>query len=145
MTFAKIPATGVRRFCLCAAMFATVAPAAAQVISQNWNGEACSLTDVATLALDRATNVRRIDLWFNWRGGETAVHYSVSHNGAPFAEGDLARAECDPNQAAWCVARVEPNAALEAGVYEFRTARPGVCQNAGSGGQGFIRAFGAAR
>lgn len=138
-------ASRLKQFWLTAATLAFVVPAAAQAIFENWNGEACATTNVAMLTLDRATYVERIDLWFQWRDGESAVRYSVSHNGAPFAEGDLARAECDPNQRAWCVARVEPNADLDAGVYRFRTAEPRVCQNASSGGQGFIRAYGAAR
>ncbi|MCB1533530.1 MAG: hypothetical protein KDJ44_02095 [Rhodoblastus sp.] len=134
-----------RQLALILAALIAASPAAAQAISENWNTGACGVTDVAAVTLDRPAHVRRIDLWFQWRGGETSVRYALSLNGAPFAEGELARADCDPVQGAWCVARVEPDTDLEAGIYEFRTARPGVCQNAGSGGRGFIRVYGEAR
>lgn len=134
-----------QRRALVLAALIVASPAAGQAISENWNTGACGVTDVATLVLDRPAHIRRVDLWFQWRAGDASVGYSVSLNGAPYAEGDLARADCDPNQGAWCVARVEPDADFEAGVYQFRTARPGVCQNAGSGGRGFIRVYGEAR
>jgi hypothetical protein len=56
-------------------------------------------------------------------------------------EGELSRAECDPNQAAWRVARLEAGAEIEAGIYTFRTERAAICQNRASGGN--IRGFGA--
>jgi hypothetical protein len=121
------------------------APALAQQLSENWNTAACDFTDVATLALARPTNLQRVDIWYRWAANETSVHYSVSQDGAAVAEGDLTRAECDPYQTAWCVARVEPGADLQPGTYVFRTAHARICQNAGSRGQGFIRAFGTSR
>lgn len=133
-----------RRLALLATFILTAsAPASAQQLYNNWNTAACNVTDVAGFDVPRSMLVRRIDIWFRWRANETTVGYSVSRNGEVIATGDLSRAECDPYQAAWCVARVEPNAELEPGSYVFRTARADICQNAGSGGVGFIRAFGA--
>jgi hypothetical protein len=124
--------------CLCGAP----ASALAQQVFDNWNTAACDVTDVATLSVDRPTRLQRVDIWYHWASNEAVTRYSVSHNGATIAEGDLARAECDPYQTAWCVARVEASVDIEPGAYVFRTSRPAICQNAGSSGQGFIRAFG---
>jgi hypothetical protein len=117
----------------------------AQQAFNNWNSDACGYTDLATFTLDRAIRVQRIDIWFNWRAGESSIRYKAMRDGTPLAEGELARAECDPYQASWCVARVEPRAELESGVYTFRTDRAGICQNSASGGQGFVRVFETAR
>lgn len=135
---------GRRRFVILTALLCmTVAPASAQQqLYNNWNTATCNVTDVAGFNVPGPTLVQRIDIWFRWRANETTIGYTVSRNGEVIATGDLSRAECDPHQAAWCVARVEPNAQLEAGTYVFRTSRPDICQNAGSAGVGFIRAFG---
>jgi hypothetical protein len=121
------------------------APGAAQQLLDNWNTAACGVTDVASFTLDIPINLQRIDLWYRWSSKETSAPYSVSRNGVAIAEGNLVRADCDPYQPAWCVARVEAGADLDPGAYVIRTARPRICQNAGSQGQGFIRLFGSTR
>ena len=132
-----------RRFALLTALICTtVAPASAQELFNNWNTGTCNVTDVASFTVERPLRVQRIDIWFRWRANETIVGYSASRDGEVIATGDLSRAECDPHQTAWCVARGEPGAEMEPGTYTFRTERAGICQNAGSGGQGFIRAYG---
>ena len=135
----------IRAWLLVCAACVAVTPALAQQAFSNWNSDACGMTDVATFMLDRPVQVVRIDIWFNWRAGERSVSYKATRDGAPVAEGELARADCDPYQTSWCIARVEPAAELEPGVYTFQTARAGICQNASSSGQGFVRVFGNAR
>ena len=117
-------------------------PAAAQQLFDNWNVGACNVTDVATLTIERPVRLQRIDIWYNWRSNESTARYTASLGGEVIAKGELARAECAPNQAAWCVARVEFGTDIEPGTYTYRTERPAICQNADSGGQGFIRAYG---
>lgn len=126
---------------LCAIGCVVSAPAMSEPFFDNWNPAACSGTDSATLSLDRATWLQRADIWYLWNPNETSAPYSLSKDGVAMGGGDMSRAECDPNQSAWCVARIELGAQLEPGVYVFRTARRAICQNSGSGGQGFIRAY----
>ena len=134
----------LRRLGWLAAFLSVIAtPASAQQIYNNWNTAACATTDVATITVAQTVHVRRIDIWFRWRPNERSVGYTASLGNETVAEGEMVRADCDPIQASWCIARVEPNTELEPGTYTFRTARAGICQNAGSGGQGFIRIFGA--
>jgi hypothetical protein len=121
------------------------APATAQQLLDNWNTDACGFTDVVAFSLDRTTYIQRIDIWYRWGANEASVRYSIWQNGAAIAEGNLARADCDPYQPAWCIARLEAGADLNPGTYVLRTAHARICQNAGSQGQGFIRAFGAKR
>jgi hypothetical protein len=71
------------------------------------------------------------------------VYFTASVGGEVMEEGELTRAECDPNQAAWCVARLEAGVEIEPGTYTFRTERAAICQNRASGGNGFICAYGA--
>ena len=131
------------RIALLAAWIGMIAaPAGARQLYDNWNTGACNFTDVATLTIERPILVQRIDIWFRWRRDQTTVRYTAALGSEVIASGELTRAECDPYQEAWCVARVEPNADLAAGTYTFRTERGGICQNAGSGGLGFIRAYG---
>jgi hypothetical protein len=87
-------------------------------------------------------HLSRIDLWFNWQAGERSVTYTVSADGQAFGGGTLTRGDCDPYQGAWCVARDAPDIDLAPGRYEIRAARAGLCQNGGSGGAGFIKAYG---
>ena len=113
-----------------------------RLLADNWNTAACEQTDRATLTLAQATHVDRVDLWFHWNQGEQSVAFKLVRDGQAQVEGALARGECDPYQAAWCAATVEPQADLEAGSYTFVVQRAAVCVNAGSGG-GFLRAIGA--
>ena len=122
---------------------AATVPANAQQLFDNWNTAACGFTDTATLTVNRHIQVQRLDIWFRWGRNESAMRYTAARGGRVIAAGELFRAECDPYQEAWCVARVYIGANMKPGTYTFRTQRPGICQNAGSGGQGFIRAYGA--
>ncbi len=133
----------IRLALLGAVICAIAAPASAQQLFNNWNAGPCVPTSVATFTIQRPVRVQRIDVWFRWRADETSIGYAASHDGAVIANGELSRVECDPHQAAWCIARVEPDADLEPGTYTFRLARAGICQNRASGNQGFIRAYGA--
>src|SRR6185503_18923073 len=133
-----------RRFVYLTALMCTAAaPASAEQLFDNWNTGACGFTDIASFTIDRSFRVQRIDVWYRWRRNETAVRYTAMRGNEVIANGELARTECDPYQEAWCVARVEPNVRLEPGTYTFRTERARICQNAASGGLGFIRAYGA--
>jgi hypothetical protein len=108
----------------------------------NWNTGACALTDTATLSFPTPVRLDRFEVWYSWRANEASVAYTVSFDNQVIGSGTLVRADCDPYQTNWCVARDEPGAAMVAGTYTFRIAHANVCQNAGSSGQGFIRAFG---
>jgi hypothetical protein len=108
----------------------------------NWNTGGCGATDRAVLDIDRPTRLERIEIWFNWSQGETRIPYDVLSQGRVIASAVLIRGDCDPYQAAWCVAQDSPASTVGPGRYVFRLARAGVCQNGGSGGAGFIRAFG---
>lgn len=83
----------------------------------------------------------RLELWYNWQVNETSVEYTVSFRGQQVGTGTLTRGDCDPYQTAWCVAKDAPDTDLQAGTYTFHTAHARVCQNAGSGGRGFVRAY----
>lgn len=113
-----------------------------RLLADNWNTAACDQTDRAILNLAQSTHIDRVDLWFHWNEGEKSVPFKLVRDGQAQVEGALARGECDPYQAAWCAATVEPQADLEAGSYTFVVQRAAVCANAGSGG-GFLRATGA--
>jgi hypothetical protein len=114
---------------------------AAQQLVNNWNTGACGFTDTATLAIGQPVHLSRIELWYNWQPNEVSVGYTVFFNGQAIGSGNLSRASCDPYQQAWCVAQDAPDTDMSPGTYTFRTERPRVCQNGGSGGQGFIRAY----
>jgi len=112
-------------------------------LADNFNRGGCGLADNAPLSLAEPTHLSRIDLWFNWGQGERQIGYVIlTPNGEQIARGVLTRAECDAYQTAWCYARGTPDLDLSAGQYLMRTARAGICQNGGSGGRGFLQAYG---
>lgn len=117
-------------------------PAAAQPMLEIWNAASCSVTTDATFSVDSPIRLDRVDLWYNWRANETSAPYTILLDNEAVFIGALVRAECDPVQRAWCVARAEPRAILPPGDYAVRTQRAAICQNAGSQGQGFLRLYG---
>jgi hypothetical protein len=121
----------------------TAAGGGAAQIAEIWNTANCDFTDTAMLTLDRPTNLNRIEVWYKWQPNET-VSYTLSLNGKTIRSGSLVRGECDAYQRDWCIAADQINMNLAPGTYLLRTRRAGICQNSGSGGKGFIRAFGTA-
>ncbi len=123
------------------------APAAqaSEKLFDNWNTAGCGLTDRVTLDVDRPIHLDRLEVWFNWNQGETQVRYDVVEGDDVVAEGVFVRGSCDPYQTAWCVAQDSPDNDVQPGRYVFRLERGAVCQNAGSGGQGFLRVYGQRR
>lgn len=131
------------RFALVVALLGVpLTRAEAQPLSDNWNTAACGLTDIASIQVGGPVNVRRVEFWYNWQRNETSVDYTVFFNGQQIGTSTLVRGQCDPYQNAWCVAQDSLEVQLSVGTYTFQTARPRLCQNAGSGGQGFLRLYG---
>ncbi len=118
------------------------APSPGGKVFDNWNTSGCGSTDTAILDVNRPMQLDRIQLWFNWRANERTVNYRVYFQGREIGGGTLRRGDCDPYQAAWCAADDSPASSLAPGRYTFRLDRAALCQNSGSGGAGFIRAWG---
>jgi hypothetical protein len=108
----------------------------------NFNTDACGYTDSATFKLQTPAHLDQIQVWYHWQGRESSVHYTILHENQSVRDGALSRAECDPIQQAWCLANDALNVDAEPGAYTIRTERGRVCQNAGSGGFGFVKVFG---
>ena len=120
----------------------TPAPSQSAEFADNWNTAVCALTDLATLGVKHAIHLDRFDLWIKWPAGTRSMPYSVSYEGNDIGGGTLRRGACDPNQAAWCVGSDRPDADLGPGTYDIRIDHEAICQNARSGQEGFIRAWG---
>jgi len=116
--------------------------AAEAQLSDNWNTGACGFTDTTTFDLAAPTHLTRVSLWYNWRVGESSVGYRIASNGRDVGGGSLTRGGCDPYQGAWCEARDAPAVALPPGRYSIRLDSGRLCQNGGSGGAGFMKAWG---
>ena len=110
--------------------------------ADNWNTAACDVTDTATLRVRHALHLDRFELWINWPANERSARYRVFLRGRDIGGGVLHRGDCDPYQSAWCVGSDSPDVKLSAGRYELRIDQSALCQNAGSDGAGFIRAWG---
>lgn len=119
-----------------------VLPAVAErKVIDNWNTAACQLTDGAVMHLQAPTHVERVELWRNWEGDRREVPYKLFHEGRPPREGVMRRGSCDPYQKSWCVAEVHLRDHFQPGRYMFKVPSGRLCQNSGSGGQGFIKVF----
>ncbi len=119
------------------------AASASRELYSVWNPQGCGFTDTSQLRLGQASRIDRIDVWYNWRGGEETLPFELTGpDGRVAASGTLARDSCDPYQAAWCVGTVSPRVTLAAGTWTVRVARARICQNPASGGAGFIKAWG---
>ena len=114
----------------------------AVTVSDNWNGDACQLTDKARFRVPAPTRLTDLDLWYNWRQGETAPAFMLTTGDNVVAQGQLARGACDPIQAAWCNAHAQIAVDAAPGNYEVMTPDARVCMNARSHGIGFARVKG---
>lgn len=114
----------------------------AQTFSDNWNTGGCGTTDTATLIVNQPTRLDRVEIWYHWAQGESQVGFTVEANGQTLDSGFLRRGACDPYQTAWCVAQGWGGRVLQPGRYRFRLNHASICQNGGSGGQGFVRGVG---
>jgi hypothetical protein len=118
-------------------------PAGAQEkLFDNFNPAACAFTERAGFDLAQPTRLAGVELWYSWQQGESAVDFTLSIDGNQLTQGQLMRDSCDPYQGNWCVARANLELDAPAGYVEITAAQPRLCQNAGSGGFGFIRAYG---
>ncbi len=102
------------------------------------------MTDHAGFRLEERTRLTAIELWYHWGPRESAVNYNLYHDGRLIKRGRLMRADCDPYQEAWCAARDNVGVSLIPGQVEVQTEHGKLCQNDGSGGEGFIHAYGLA-
>lgn len=113
-----------------------------ETLLDNWNIAGCDLTRAATLDFSRAVHLERFELWIKWTANERTMKYRVSKGNRDIGGGTLTRGACDPIQGAWCVGADAPGVDLSRGQYTISIGRDAICQNSGSGGQGFIRAWG---
>ncbi len=108
----------------------------------NWNSAACAFTDRADFALEAPAQITHVELWYNWRAGERTLPFVLADAGGALAEGELTRGACDPNQASWCVATASLAVAAQPGAHVVQVGQARLCQNAQSGGRGFVRVRG---
>jgi hypothetical protein len=113
-----------------------------QEVMSNWNTAACEMTDTSAFQLDGAVRAVRVEVWYRWHKRESSVAYTLTKDGRPIRDGILRRGDCDPYQEKWCVATDMLDLRLRSGNYAIRTERSRVCQNAESGGNGFVRLYG---
>jgi uncharacterized protein (TIGR03437 family) len=112
------------------------------LLTQNWNAEACSLTDSARFQLGVNARLTRLTGWYQWQAEEQSVPF-VLLGGGELASGELTRGSCDSYHPEWCEATARVNAGLAAGQeYELRTERGQLCRNAKSQDNGFVQAWG---
>lgn len=126
------------------ALAGTSALAEETTLADNWNSAGCSYTDTAELDISAPVHLKRVELWFNWQQDETSLGYTMTSGSEKVTSGTLTRGSCDPYQASWCIAQAAPNIDLAPGHYVIQVESARVCQNGGSGGKGFIKAYGEA-
>jgi len=120
----------------------TGATGPASKIADNFNPGACGFTDTAVLNLQGNAHLDRIAVWYNWAQGENSLNYTIFAQGQAVQSGAMTRSSCDPYQSSWCLAMAQLNRDFAAGSYTIRVSQARVCQNSGSGGRGFVQAFG---
>ena len=124
----------------------TTQTAMGRMVFDNWNTDACDMTDTAVFTLDRPIRADRIEVWYRWHNHEGSIRYSLlSMDGQVLRSGILIRSACDPYQEKWCGAVDGFDFLLYPGTYTIRTERPRICQNQGSYGNGFVKVYGSRR
>jgi uncharacterized protein (TIGR03437 family) len=112
------------------------------LLTQNWNTDACSLTDSAHFQLGANARLTRLTGWYQWEDGEQSVPFHLL-SGGELAGGELTRGNCDSYSTNWCEATAKVNVNLASGQdYELRTDRIQLCRNPKSNNNGFVQAWG---
>lgn len=131
--------------CSLAFTVATAQIALGRMVFDNWNIDACEMTDTAEFSLDRPIRADRIEVWYRWHTHEASIRYTLSMDGQMLRNGILLRSSCDPYQEKWCGAVDGFDLVLYPGTYTIQTERPRICQNQGSDGNGFVKVYGSRR
>lgn len=106
------------------------------------NPGGCSFTDRSTFKLNSPHFVSKLEIWYSWDQGEQSVPYNLSdYNNNLIKSGVFTRGSCDPYQRQWCQGLTEVQINLNPSNYTLKLARPKLCQNSASGGNGFISVY----
>lgn len=107
------------------------------------NIAACGFTDTSTFPLKEAYIITKLQTWYSWESNEITLDYQLKRGSQIIHQGVLVRKDCDPYQRQWCQA-VEENLSLklDAGDYQLVADTKKICQNSGSGNDGFIFVYG---
>lgn len=117
--------------------------AASKLLFERNNIAACGFTDTSTFKLDSSHLVTKLQTWYSWESNEITLDYQLKQGPKVIHEGVLVRKDCDPYQRQWCQA-IEENLSLnlESGDYQLIADTKKICQNSGSGNDGFIFVYG---
>lgn len=116
-------------------------PPAETKISDNGNLSGCSFTNSARFNINQASFISKIDIWYNWKQGQTTLPYTLRFPDGKIRNGTLHRSDCDPYQKSWCKAIDNLNIDLYVGNYTAIVPDGGICQNSETNGNGVIRIY----
>lgn len=104
----------------------------------NWNPVACQTTGTSKFRLSNATDMDRLVFWSDTKIAVRGFSGTLTGPGVSIHV-NARRGSCQWN---WCEEIVELNRPLPAGSYVFKADVNSICQNSGSGGNGFVHVFG---
>ena len=101
------------------------------------NTAACGHTPVSNFSLSQRAEINRLTIWYDTRIAGTDVIGELTGPGV-YMRLRFNTISCDPYQNQWCSGQAAIHKALPAGDYQVIIPQPAICQNAMSGGKGFI-------
>lgn len=107
-----------------------------QKLLDNGNTAACGTTQIARFSLQQAVLINSISVWYNTNIGGRELKFTLS--GPVSLNGTMQAVSCDPYQSQWCVGEIKLGQKFMPGDYVITTEQDAVCQNTGSGGNGFV-------
>ncbi len=111
---------------------------AEEMVFDNWNAEACKVTNQTGFSLRSPKRIVNIELWRRWDRGEKTASFEILFNGETVQKGELTKGMCDRHQPAWCSATTKLALSAPAGTYRVRVREQRLCRNKKSG-DGFIK------
>jgi hypothetical protein len=105
------------------------------------NIAACDTTQTSVFNLQSEARVNTITVWYNTQIGGLSLPFNLQGPGTQFS-GTFQTKSCDPYQSQWCEGQFIVNNTFQPGQYTITTSIPAVCQNSGSGGNGFVKVRG---
>lgn len=122
-------------------------PAGGRVVelAKVWNTESCDVTDQAALRLADDVVLTKIETWYQFPENTSSLSFQLLNaDGEEVLASTMGKQTCDAEHPEWCAAlRANLRQALPAGEYTLVTSAPGLCTNAATEGQAFVKLSGA--
>lgn len=116
-----------------------------QILYNNWNTGGCDLTATARFTLKDPSYLQRLETWIDWSKASGNAIQAQLRSGSATTSGlslTFTRGQCHPSMPDWCYGTAQVGQTLPAGGVTITSSEGVLCENTGSGHNGYMKAIG---